>query len=474
MIEIVLQQRPDLDAEQVKAMLDEKKRKVGAGYLTDQGALFLVAADLGISFDSMPRPSAGLKDVVAGARDISAAGRILNIYPVHTFTRRDSTEQSTTRTIVIFDKDARIKLKLWDKQVEIPEQMGLKTGDIIKISRAYSKAGLDGKAVLNLGSYGTIEAIPDNGSIPPVESLTVDVDSLTEPVDISSVSGIVSANPRISDFVNPRGEPSRSLQLQLSGSSGKRSVRAIIWNIDEAAIPRVFRTGTKVKLVGVKIKQGNPQYGNGDLEVHGDEATIMKFSSEEEDPEIMPLRVLSVGEETGRGSFVCLAADSRSRPVTVTIDRSLANPEELKSGSMIECMPSRVFGSSVILVKGDAYMKMVEDDPTFPALASFDVKIKDIQVGSDQKPIAVEAIVLQPPDTTEVTTKTGESVAVSSTLIGDDTTEIRLVGWRNQSLPISKLKVGDRIKVVGATTAVGREGKPELTFRPYSSIAKIT
>src|SRR5262249_24654402 len=158
----------------------------------------------------------------------------------------------------------RIKLKLWDKQVEIPEQMGLKTGDVVKISIAYSKAGLDGKPVLNLGSYGTIEAVTDDGTIPSVESLTADVDSLTEPVDISAVSGVVSTTPRISDFVNPRGEPSRSLQLQLSGSSGNRSVRAVIWNIDEAAIPRVFRTGTQVKLVGVKVKQGNPQYGSGD------------------------------------------------------------------------------------------------------------------------------------------------------------------------------------------------------------------
>jgi replication factor A1 len=79
-------------------------------------------------------------------------------------------------------------------------------------------------------------------------------------------------------------------------------------------------------------------------------------------------------------------------------------------------------------------------------------------------------MVLQAPDITEVNTKTGETVGVSSTLIGDDTAEIRLVGWRNQSTAISKLAVGDRIKIIGATPGAGREGKVELTFRPYSSI----
>ena len=52
MIEIVLQKKPEVSAEDVRELIDEKKRKIGAGYLTDQGALFLVAADLGISFEN--------------------------------------------------------------------------------------------------------------------------------------------------------------------------------------------------------------------------------------------------------------------------------------------------------------------------------------------------------------------------------------------------------------------------------------
>src|SRR5205085_12510127 len=122
-------------------------------------------------------------------------------------------------------------------------------------------------------------------------------------------------NPRISDFVNQRGEPSRSLQLQVSSfklptdksatntsetiatASSVRSLRAIIWNVDETRIPKVFRTGSKVRMIGVIIKQGNPQYGNVDLEIHGDEGTILQFSGAHEDVEAMPIRILSVGGE---------------------------------------------------------------------------------------------------------------------------------------------------------------------------------
>ncbi len=40
MIEIVLQEKPEINAEIVKDMIEEKKRTIGAGYLTDQGASF--------------------------------------------------------------------------------------------------------------------------------------------------------------------------------------------------------------------------------------------------------------------------------------------------------------------------------------------------------------------------------------------------------------------------------------------------
>ncbi len=70
MIEILLEQKPDIKLEQLKELIEEKKRKIGAGYLTDRGALFLVAADLGASFDNVQHAKRGIKDLYIGARDL--------------------------------------------------------------------------------------------------------------------------------------------------------------------------------------------------------------------------------------------------------------------------------------------------------------------------------------------------------------------------------------------------------------------
>jgi replication factor A1 len=299
------------------------------------------------------------------------------------------------------------------------------------------------------------------------------IDDVKETQDSAVITGTVNANPRINEFVNQRGEASKSLQLQVSNEPGTRTLRAVIWNVDESRVPKVFKTGAKVKLVGVRVKQGNPQFGNGDFELHGDEGTILEFAGSQEDVDVMPLRIISVGEETGRGSFLCLAADRAGRALSLTIDNSLATAGTLEPGSMVECIPSRIFGNSVTLSKEDSYLRVTDDDPSFPNLSKFESKIRDIVATNEPSPVIVEAIVLQAPDTADVNLKSGETVAVTSTLLGDDTGEIRLVGWRAQSNAVNKLSVGDRLRVIGATAGAGREGRPELTLRSYSSIMHL-
>lgn len=471
MVEVLLSQKPEISAEQIRDMIDEKKRKIGAGYLTDQGALFLVAADLGISFENIPKSQSGIKDLYIGAKDVSITARIMNIYPIRKFTKKDTNEESRNRTLTIYDKESSVKLKLWDNQTSIPDEIGLKPGDLVKVSQGYVKSGLDGRPTINLGSNGTIEKLSDSDSpIPNIDTKLTTVDDVREPQDNVVIVGKVKSNPRISEFTNIRGQQNKSLQMQISNEDGSRTLRVVIWNVEEERIPKVFNTGARVKFIGVKIKQGNPQYGKGDFEIHGDEGTSLEFFGAQEEIEVMPLRILSIGRESGRGNVNCLAIDRGGKFVSLTLDSTLVN-EEMTPEVMIECVPSRIFGTSITLSKDESYIRIIDDDPSFPRLAMLESKIKDIQLSDN--PFIIEAIVLQSPNMTEVNTKAGEVVPVTDTLLGDDTGEIRLVGWRSQSSSVNQVNVGDRIKVIGATANNGREGKVELTLKPHSSIVKV-
>ena len=319
MIEIVLQKKPDIGAEDVRELIDEKKRKIGAGYLTDQGALFLVAADLGISFENNQSTQTSIKDLYIGANDVNLSARVINIYPVRKYTRRDTNEEVQNRTLTIYDKDSSIKVRLWDQHVSFPEEYDLKPGDLVKISHGYTKSGLDNKAIINLGSKGIIEKSSsstndDSSEIPSLDAISKTVDEIKEPVDNIIVTGVLSSNPRVSRYVNFRNEQGKSLHIPLSNEDGTKTVRSIIWNINEDKIPEIFTQGSKVKLIGVRVKQGNPQYSNEEFEIHGDEGTIIQvqqikhigvegsdITAEEEEEfdgsKVVVLKILSSGTE---------------------------------------------------------------------------------------------------------------------------------------------------------------------------------
>jgi replication factor A1 len=163
--------------------------------------------------------------------------------------------------------------------------------------------------------------------------------------------------------------------------------------------------------------------------------------------------------------------DKSGKFIHLTIDSALLS-SPLNPDSIVECVPSRIFGNSMILYNDDSYIRVIEDDASFPKMSVFESKIKDVEMSDS--PYILEAIVLQSPNITEVNTKNGESVTVSDTLIGDDTGEIRLVGWRQQSSSVNNLVVGDRIRVLGATASKGLGGKMEITLKPDSSLVKIT
>jgi ssDNA-binding replication factor A large subunit len=466
MIDILLEQKPDINLEQIKELIEEKKRKIGAGYLTDQGALFLVAADLGATFDNVQRTKRGIKDLYIGARDLDLTVRLLNSYPIRTFTKKDTNENIENRTISVYDAGGSIKVRLWDNLTHVIEDNQLKPGDLIQIKNCYVKSALNGKPIINIGEGGNISPYQGNdASIPDIDGITSNIDNIRSEKENVVVSGLISSIPRIIEFTDSRGEQKKSLQTMLSNDTGDRKLRVALWNIDEDSLPKFFQMDIPVRIIGARIKEGNLQYGNGDYEIHGDEGTIIELKEKPQDYEVHSIRIITDGRtENGTVNYVGVDKDKK---LVYVILQGLS--DKVTPNSILDCIPSRIFGNMVFL-KEDSYLELVENK-SFPALEECVAKIKDIKTVGES--YIVESIILQQPNTAQVNTKTGELVSVTDTLIGDDTGEIRLVGWRDSSNELGKVKVGDRIRIIGALLNMGREGKLELTLRKDSSIINL-
>lgn len=473
MVEIILEEKQDLDMEKIKVLIEEKKANVGAGYLTDQGALFLVAADLGVSLERSQKSEYNLKDIFVGARDITLVGRLITINPIKTFLKRDSDQESKNRILTIYDKDSSIRVKLWDELVDLPEMQNLKVADIIKITNCQVKSGLDNKPIVNLGNNGSIEIISDekNYDIPSLTDITKSIDDISlEPEDNIVVTGKINSDPRITQFTNNRGELSKSLHLMLSNEDNSRQIRGIIWNVNEDSVPKLLTRDAQLKLIGVRTKIGNPNFGNGDIEVHGDEGTTIELVNDNSPDENFTLRIITKRVVTTGVNSIYLAINNESKPFILKVNNEIFDLE-IEVDDIIECYPSRVLGNTIEVMDQSSFIQKIDDNENMPDKTVLEIKIRDIN--TINHPYIVEAIVLQNPNKTDVNTKTGDSVTVADTIIGDDTGEMRLVGWRENSNAVTQLKIGERVRLVGIEATNGKDGVLELSLRTYSDVTII-
>jgi len=452
----LLEQRSELSRTDIEEKISQKKEKIGAGYLTDQGALFLIASDLGVSLSEPLKVEMGLKDLYVGAKEISLETRVLNYSPAKQYSRKDGTP-FFLRTMTVYDGNTTASVKLWDEKANLPGIEDLKPGNLIKIIKAYVKSDLNGSPTINIGSGSNIETIDIDSDIPRIDSITRDVSSIKENENNLVVSGTIDGIINTLEFTNSRGLPGKALRLRLKGSDGN-SVRVVLWGKDESSIPKMIFPGAKSTLFGVRTKAGNQG-----LEIHGNEATILKIEGEKE-VKPMVTRILSISKnDTGKTMVLGVGANKNIFKIT-----DLAEKIKLfKEGEVIECMPSKAYGNSVVL-DDDSFVRKV-DNKNMPSISDLRTKISDIKIGDDY---CIEAIILKKLERREVQTKAGESISLGEMYVEDDTGPITVKGWRNQANLLDKLSIGEVVSVTGLSAKTGLDNKIELFLTPFSTIIK--
>ena len=452
----LLEAAPELSRSVIEDRIAEKKDKIGSGYLTDQGALFLVASDLGISLEQSQRIEIELKDLFVGAKEVTVESRILNMSPTKQFTKKDGTP-FLLRTMTVYDSNSTVSVKLWDEKANLPGIEELKPGDLVKIIKAYVKSDLTGAPTINIGSGSTIEPVKTDSSIPTLDSITVDVGTAKEEQKDLVISGTINGAINLMEFTNSRGQPSKALKFRIKGQNGN-NLNVVLWGKDESILPRMIATNAKVRLLGVKTKNGNLG-----LEIHGNDATVVEIEGNKDVGPVI-IRIISV-DDASSGEKIVLGIDKSKNLFRITdVSDQLVS---FTNGSVIECMPSKVFGNTIRLDQ-DSFTRKIEDED-MPNVSDLRTKVSDIMEGNEY---CIEAIILKAPDKRELQTKNGENIMLSEMFVEDDSGQIWVKGWREQANLLDNYTLGDIVSVLGVNAKAGLEGRIELFLKPYSKIFK--
>jgi replication factor A1 len=433
LLEELLRSRPELNREEVLRRVEEKKRTVGAGYLTDQGALFLVAGELGVSLrKNDPSSDMTIKDLYIGANDVTVVARILAAYPVSTFDKKDG-GKGKYRRLALFDGKDSVRLTVWEEALGQLEKLGLEVDSVVRVSNAYVKQGLDGKPNLNLGRRGRMEALTDEkvaAKLPSISTVAQKIPSQMKEEPFVALDCVVSSEPRYSEFVRSDGSGGSLFQFGAAQPGGKET-RVVIWS---PVLKPELKVGQRVRITNVRGRRSN----DGGFEVHGDAGTTIVVGPPIERSE---MRVAATSTNQTTKYVLCVGRDKRVK--FVELEKGVVEPIQ---DDVVGVAPDETREGKLICRSRNS-LQLVKDE-SFPSLGDLATKTQEVK-GEDVQ-IMVEVIALSHGSVDDVALRDGSTVKKGELVIGDDTGEIKLVAWRDLAVRVSGIQPGERLRIVGA------------------------
>ena len=453
----LIQSRPELSREELMRRVENKKQTIGAGYLTDQGALFLVAGELGVSLRKEgPSSDMTVKDLYIGANDVTVVARVLAIYPESTYNKKDG-GSGRYRRLVLFDGQHTARMTVWEEGLEGIEKLGLAPDSLVRVVNGYVKQGLDGKPNLNLGKRGRIETVEEGAmaqKLPRLASMAEKVNgSVGQERQFVAIEGTVSSDPRYSEFVRQDGSPGSLFQFGIAGSGGNGDVRVVVWG---PTVRPELRPGQAVVVTNLRSRRGT----NGEFELHGDAGSVVTPAKAKR----MEARVAAVlGGPSGQTMLVI----DREKKIFSVETTSVA--PLWKEGALVGVVPDSQVGGKLKCTSPGS-LEAVDDD-SFPKLQDLSSKLKELK--TEGQPVLVEVIALSHGEVEEIRLKDGSTTKRGELVVGDDTAETKVVGWRELAGKVSGIQPGERLRVVGTTPKQTKIGTWELQVTAATSISRV-
>ncbi len=134
--------------EEVLNRIEDKKTEL-SGLISDEGAAFLVAKEMGIEVAQQQRLN--IESVMPGMQNVDVVGKIVKISPIREF--KTEKAQGRVANVTIADETGSVRVSLWNEETD--KLQDLVEGDVIRM-KGYVKEDNLGRPEVRLGRYGLI------------------------------------------------------------------------------------------------------------------------------------------------------------------------------------------------------------------------------------------------------------------------------------------------------------------------------
>lgn len=136
-----------LDVSEIEQRIEAKKKKI-SGLISKEGAAQIVAVELSVDLDN---EKLKINELDSDMKRVNVIGKIIDLFPVRTFTRND--KESKVANFVIADETSNARVVLWDiNHIEMIEEGKITTNSVVEISNATVKGD-----EIHLGSFSELK-----------------------------------------------------------------------------------------------------------------------------------------------------------------------------------------------------------------------------------------------------------------------------------------------------------------------------
>jgi ssDNA-binding replication factor A large subunit len=261
-IQQILSKHPDITRDKILDNLETEKRKTGC-LLADETLLRLIAARYGVEvLQKKVCRQLSLSHLVSGLNDVTVTGCVVAVYPPKVFNGERS---GKVANLMIADKDAILRVVLWNDKVDLVESGELKTGQVICFLHGYTREDREGKVELHLGGKSQIEIKPQNrkaDELPFFSSFATKINKISKADKKIHITGIVKEVFPATTFLRSDMAKGTVMRLTLIDETGEISV--VAWNEKAEQLEKCLKSKAKLRLVNAKVKEN----ASGKLEIH--------------------------------------------------------------------------------------------------------------------------------------------------------------------------------------------------------------
>jgi ssDNA-binding replication factor A large subunit len=487
-VDAILDRKRDITREELMRMIEEKKKeaRVSEAY-REVWAVFSIANELGIRLEEVSlEKEIKINSIVSGLASISTRGRIIAILEPKEV--ESNGEKIPITRVILGDSSGWCYLYFWREKAGLLQELNINVGDVIRVSRAYSKEGRLGTIEIHLGNMGSVSKVEESPDIPRREAFFKNLGEIGYDDNIVNVKAMVIGVSELKRFSDSKG--------------GERTVRRIVLADGDVRIPLTLwhehsgRISEKdvfssILVAGARVRKGLS--GNLELELNSlgclevlgkggkaEYSTLSEVSSGK--PVNLKLHVLKMFNDNvfpagGRIRRVMdiIVSDGEAYGVLTVwnslIDRLKQMDAEGKKISFLNLVP-RSLGRQVLLsTTSSTTIAGVEESTLNLRIPEKVYRVSELEPGL--RKIHVEGVVSTKPEEQDVISASGESIKVCRLNLVDDTGLVEVVAWRENTGKISGLTPGRGVRIKWCNVRERGVGRIIVEVTPDSEVEMI-